>query len=81
MPSPKKYPNELRARSIRLVLDLLREEPELTVTMASRRIGGQLGMNGETLRGWVKWAQIDQGVRPGMSSCQTPAESGPTIGG
>ena len=68
MPAPKKYPNEMRARSIRLVLDLLQEEPELTVTTASRRVGDQLGINRETLRGWVKQAQIDQGIRPGVSS-------------
>ncbi len=35
---------------------------------AAQRIGQQLGINVETLRGWVKQAEIDVGARPGTSS-------------
>jgi hypothetical protein len=35
---------------------------------ACRRVGEQLGINRDTLRGWVKQAQIDAGARPGVSS-------------
>jgi transposase len=38
------------------------------VTGACRRVGEQLGINRDTLRGWVKQAQIDAGSRPGVSS-------------
>jgi len=31
-------------------------------------VGEQLGINRDTLRGWVKQAQIDAGGRPGVST-------------
>ena|SRR6516164_4038691 len=62
MPAPRKYPDELRARAIRLVLDV--EEETGNVTAACRRIGEELGINKDTLRGWVKRVQIDSGKRP-----------------
>jgi transposase len=35
---------------------------------AVRRIGEQLGINPETLRGWVTQAEIDDGSRPGTTT-------------
>ena len=66
MPAPRKYPDELRGRAIRLVLDV--EEETGNVTAACRRIGEELGINKDTLRGWVKQAQIDSGKRPGTTT-------------
>jgi len=66
MPAPRKYPDELRDRAIRLVEDIAGEAGN--VTAACRRIGEQLGINADTLRGWVKQAQIDGGKRPGTST-------------
>jgi transposase len=66
MPAPRKYPDEMRERAIRLVLDIAGEAGSITV--ACRRIGEELGINGDTLRGWVKQAQIDSGKRPGTTS-------------
>ena len=37
---------------------------------ACARIGGQLGINPETLRGWVAQAEIDAGTRPGTTTDQ-----------
>ena len=69
MPAPKKYPVEMRDRAIRLVEDLLSDpDLELSVTGACRRVSEQLGINRDTLRGWVKQAQIDAGTKPGVSS-------------
>ena len=69
MPAPKKYPVELRDRAIRLVEDLLADpDLELSVTGACSRVSEQLGINRDTLRGWVKQAQIDAGARPGLAS-------------
>jgi|SRR5437763_16526660 transposase len=66
MPAPRKYPDELRERSVRLVLDVAQEAG--SVSKACRRIGQELGINADTLRGWVKQAQIDSGQRPGVST-------------
>jgi transposase len=69
MPAPRKYPNELRDRAIRLVEDLLEDSDlQLSVTAACSRVSDQLGINRDTLRGWVKQAQIDAGTKPGLSS-------------
>src|SRR2546429_2794614 len=66
MPAPKKYPDEMRDRAIRLVLDIA--EDAGSITAACRRIGEQLGINSDTLRGWVKQAQVDAGLRPGTAT-------------
>ncbi len=66
MAAPRKYPDELRERAIRLALDA-RKDPA-TRPGACLRIGEQLGINGETLRGWVSQAEVDDGARPGTST-------------
>ena len=69
MPAPKKYPDEVRDRSIRLVEDLLADpDLQLSVTGACTRVSEQLGINRDTLRGWFKQRQVDVGARPGTSS-------------
>jgi transposase len=69
MPALRKYPDELRERSVRLVLDVAEEAG--SISSACRRIGEQLGINADTLRGWVKQAQVDAGARPGVSTAET----------
>jgi transposase len=64
--APRKYPDELRERAIRMVLDLRRDP--LTSRGALARVGKQLGINKDTLRHWVDRAEIDSGVRPGITS-------------
>lgn len=54
MPAPRKYPQELRDRAIRLVAEARQEETGLSVTAAVSRIGSKIGVNPDTLRGWVK---------------------------
>ncbi|MGO1354674.1 MULTISPECIES: IS3 family transposase [Brachybacterium] len=67
MAAPRKYPDELRERAIRMVLDLLEEDPG-SQRGVFRRVGDQLGVNPETLRGWVRQSQIDAGSRPGTTT-------------
>jgi transposase len=69
MPAPRKYPGELRERAVRLVRDVAAEDG--SVAEACRRIGEQLGINADTLRGWVKRAQIDAGDRPGTTGAES----------
>jgi transposase len=66
MPAPRKYPDELRERAIRMTLDA-KKDPA-TRPGACRRIGEQLGINPDTLRGWVTRVEVDNGVRPGTTS-------------
>ena len=66
MAAPRKYPDELRERAIRLAVEARRDPA--TRSGALRRVGQQLGINPETLRNWVVQAEIDQGSRPGVST-------------
>ncbi len=68
MAAPRKYPEELRERAIRMAVDLRRDPA--TRTGALRRVGEQLGINPETLRNWVAQAEIDQGQRPGVTTAE-----------
>ena len=66
MAAPRKYPDEVRDRAVRLVLDIA--ESAGSVSGACRRVGEELGINSDTLRGWVKQAQVDNGSRPGTTT-------------
>ena len=66
MSAPKKFSDELRERATRLAVELRRDPA--TRGGAIRRVAEQLGMHPETLRNWVRQAEIDGGHRPGTSS-------------
>ncbi|NYG55301.1 transposase [Nocardioides perillae] len=68
MAAPRKYPEELRERAIRMAVDLRRDPA--TKTGALRRVGEQLGINPETLRNRVQQAEIDEGHRPGVTTAE-----------
>lgn len=62
----QKYPDELRERAVRMVQEICRETGESHGVVA--RVAKDLGVGVESLRGWVKRAEIDSGSRPGTSS-------------
>lgn len=68
MAAPRKYPDELRERATRMAVEL-RQDPA-TKQGAIQRVAEQLGMHRETLRGWVRQAEIDGGVRPGATTAE-----------
>jgi transposase len=55
MPAPKKYPDELRERSVRLVFESGRP---------IAHVARDLGIHHESLRRWVRQAEADSGGRP-----------------
>jgi transposase len=62
----KKYPAELRERAVRMVFRVREESGQSIGAVAS--VAEKLGVNRETLRNWVRQAEIDGGQRPGTSS-------------
>jgi transposase len=66
--TPKRYPPELRERAVRMVAEHRRDYPSEWATI--RSIAEKFGMKTETLRLWVRRAQIDTGLRPGTTSEQ-----------
>jgi len=55
MPAPRKYPQELRDRAVRLV-----QESDRPIA----QVAADLGVHREALRSWVRQAEADAGQRP-----------------
>jgi transposase len=66
MTRPGRYPVEIRERAVRLVLELQGEYPSQWAAIGS--IATKCGMTPETLRKWVRRAEVDGGARPGLTS-------------
>jgi transposase len=65
--SQKRYPPELRERAVRMVREAIAEQGGQSFGVVPR-IARQLGVGVESLRGWLKQAEIDSGGRPGTST-------------
>jgi transposase len=61
-----RYLPEVRDRAVRMVLEHAKEHASEWEAIGS--IAAKIGCTGETLRGWVRQAQRDRGLRPGLSS-------------
>ena len=69
MARPSKYPRELRERAVRMVFESKDDYP--SEFEAIRVIAGKLGIGStETLRKWVRRAEVDGGTRPGKTSAE-----------
>ena len=66
MAAQRKYPEELRDRAVKLVLEVREREGSGRGEIA--RVGRQLDVHPEALRGWLKQAEIDGGQRPGTTT-------------
>ena len=56
MPAPRKYPDELRERAVRLYRE---SDPKPVI----RRLAEQLNIHPEALRNWIRQDQADRGER------------------
>jgi transposase len=62
----KRYPAEVRERAVRMVLEHESEYDSQWAAISS--VAQKLGMTPETLRKWVRTAEIDGGLRAGVST-------------
>src|SRR6478735_7827292 len=67
-PFQRRYPPELRERAVRMVREAIAESGERVGAVT--RVARQLGIGPESLRNWVKQAEIDNGKRPGVTSAE-----------
>lgn len=63
-----RYPAEVRERAVRLVFEHRDEYDSQWAAISS--IATKLGMTPETLRKWVRRAEIDEGQRPGLTTSE-----------
>ena len=66
MPNHGKYPDELRERAVRMVLDHGHEYGSQWEAICS--VADKLGPRPETVRLWVRQAERDTGRRPGATT-------------
>jgi transposase len=63
---PMKYDAETRAKAVRLVTE--HSEDYASEWAAITTVAGRLGMNPETLRKWLRQAEVDAGEREGTTT-------------
>ena len=68
MAAPRKYPDELRERAVRLYRQ---SDPRPSF----KRLAGQLNVHPEALRNWVRQAEADAGEREDRPSTDMVAEN------
>ena len=67
-PTTRRYSSEEKQAAVRMVRSL---QAETGMTHgAVRRVAEQLGYGVESVRSWVKQTDVDDGVRPGMTTSE-----------
>ena len=68
-PTTRRYTPEYKERAVRLVMQLREELGHAHGTI--QRIADQLGCGTESLRSWVKQADVDAGDKPGVTTSES----------
>jgi transposase len=66
MPRNTRYSPELKERAVRMVVDHRQDYPSEWAAISG--VATKLGMSAETLRCWLRRAQVDGGERPGLTT-------------
>ena len=67
-PTTRRYSEAEKERAVRMVRQLRKELGTDHGTI--KRVAEQLGIGTESLRSWVRQAEIDDGVKPGVTSAE-----------
>ena len=67
MAAQRKYPDELRERAVKMVLEIRERDGEGARGEISR-VARQLDVHPEALRSWLQQAEVDGGKRPGTTT-------------
>ena len=65
-PFQRRYPPEMRERAVRMVAETIAEQGERHGAVT--RLARELGIGTESLRTWLRQAEIDAGQRPGLTT-------------
>jgi transposase len=66
MSRPSRLSPEQKARAVRMVVEATPEYPSQWAAIES--VAGKIGVSSETLRKWVRQAEVDGGQRPGLTA-------------
>lgn len=69
MAALRKYPEELRQRAVKMVLEIREREGKGRGEIA--RVGRQLGIHPEAVRTWIRQMEVDNGKRPGTTTAES----------
>ena len=71
MSAPRKFDQETRDRAVRMYRERRRTDHQESMIAARRHVGGLLGINSETLRGWIEREEVNAGERPGVPDTES----------
>jgi putative transposase len=75
MTGPRRYPQELRDRAVRMVFEHRAEHSSQWAAITA--IAPKVGVSAEALRNWVRRAEVDGGLRPGLTTEERERTKGP----